>query len=280
MGYLKLRIQRFLKYAGVYQRLKASMLYDLYWSVADRSVVVRTKKEIHFYRNLLKGFRRGCLVFDVGANHGFKTGIFLKMGARVLAVEPDQTNQKILNEKFLKYRLSLKPIVIVGKALSDRDTVETMWVDEPGSAKNTLSRKWVETLKQDDERFGSHHDFGEQITVETTTLDQLIARHGSPFFIKIDVEGYESNVLRGLHCAVPYLSFEVNLPEFISDGQECVEMLGRLAAEGKFNYATGEYQEGMALPEWVEAAEFTRVLAQCNSKSIEVFWKTPMSNLN
>jgi FkbM family methyltransferase len=275
---LKLHTQNILKRAGIYQRLKASRVYDLYWSFADRSVVARTNREIRFYRNLLSGFRRDCLVFDVGANHGTKTDIFLKLGARVVAVEPDRTNQKILKEKFLMYRLSRKPVVIVGKALSDKDSVETMWIDEPGSAKNTLSRKWVETLKHDDERFGQHHDFSHRTTVETTTLDQLIESHGLPFFIKIDVEGHEVNVLRGLHTAVSYLSFEVNLPEFAPDGQECVEMLNHLAADGKFNYAAGDYEQGLGLENWLDAAEFSRVLAQCAEKSIEVFWKTPISN--
>jgi FkbM family methyltransferase len=276
---LKLHVQRVLKRAGIYQRLKASRVYDLYWSVADRSIVARTKREIRFYNDLLLGFHRGCLVFDVGANHGTKTDVFLKLGARVVAVEPDQTNQQILKEKFLMYRLEHKPVVIVGKALSDKEAVETMWIDEPGSAKNTLSPKWVETLKRDDDRFGQHHDFGQRTTVETTTLDRLIDTHGLPFYIKIDVEGHEPNVLRGLHTAVPYLSFEVNLPEFAPDGQECVEMLGRLAPAGKFNYAAGEYEKGMALREWLDAPEFSRVLAQCAEKSIEVFWKTPISDV-
>ena len=175
------------------------------------------------------------------------------------------------------YRLSRKPVVIVGKALSDKDSVETMWIDEPGSAKNTLSRKWVETLKHDDERFGQHHDFSQQTTVETTTLDQLITTYGSPFFIKIDVEGHEVSVLRGLHSVVPYLSFEVNLPEFAPDGQACVEILNHLAPDGKFNYAAGNYEQGLGLKNWLEAAEFSRVLAQCAESSIEVFWKSPNS---
>jgi FkbM family methyltransferase len=273
MPQLKPHIQNALKRAGIYQRLKASFIYDFYWNIADRSIVARTHREIRFYRQLLNGFHPGCLIFDVGANHGSKTDVFLKLGARVVAVEPDQTNQQILKEKFLKYRLSRKPVVIVGKALSDKDAVETMWIDEPGSAKNTLSRKWVETLQVDDKRFGHRHDFGQRVTVETTTLDQLIAQHGLPFFIKIDVEGHEPSVLRGLHRAVPYVSFEVNLPEFVSEGQECVGSLGCLAAQGKFNYVAGDYQ-GLALPQWLDATEFSRVLAQCQERSIEVFWST------
>jgi hypothetical protein len=168
--------------------------------------------------------------------------------------------------------------VVVGKALSDKEAVETMWIDEPGSAKNTLSKKWVETLKQDDERFKQHHEFAEQTTVETTTLDNLIAAHGLPFFIKIDVEGHEPNVLRGLHSTVRFLSFEVNLPEFAAEGQECVQILSRLAPEGVFNYVSGEYERGLALQEWRAAPAFSGVLAACTEKSIEVFWKTPLSS--
>lgn len=277
MRQLKQFAQKVLKRAGIYHRLKASHIYDLYWTFADRSIVVRSREEIRFYRRALIGFRRGCLVFDVGANHGTKTNIFLKLGARVVAVEPDQSNQVILREKFQMYRLPRKPIIIVGKALSDKDAIETMWIDEPGSAKNTLSRKWVEALKHDDERFGYHHEFSHQTTVETTTLDHLIGIHGLPFFVKIDVEGHELNVLRGLHHAVPYLSFEVNLPEFLPDGTECVELLGRLDTGGKFNYVAGEYEQGLALKDWLNAADFSRALAQCAEKSIEVFWRTPLS---
>jgi FkbM family methyltransferase len=275
---LKLYVQDVLKRTGLYQRVKTSRAYDLYWSVADPSIIERVQRELHFYRGLLTGFGRGSLIFDVGANHGTKTDIFLKLGARVVAVEPDQMNQEVLRQKFLTYRLSRKPVVIVGKALSDKEAVETMWIDEPGSAKNTLSKKWVETLKQDDERFGQHHDFAQQTTVETTTLDQLIAIHGLPFFIKIDVEGHEPSVLRGLHSAVPFLSFEVNLPEFAPEGQECVEILGRLAPDGEFNYAPGDYQQGLKLAKWLSAPQFAVVLAACAEKSIEVFWKSPLSS--
>ena len=278
MQQLKLTIQRILKRAGLYQRVKTSWAYDLYWSFANPTIVKRVKKEILFYHNSLAGFRPGSLIFDVGANHGTKTDIFLKLGARVVAVEPDQTNQKVLKESFLTYRLAQKPVVIVGKALSDKEAVETMWIDEPGSAKNTLSHKWVDALKRDDERFGMHHEFSQRTTVETTTLDRLIELHGLPFFIKIDVEGHEPSVLRGLHHAVPYLSFEVNLPEFASEGRECVEILSRLSPDGRFNYVSGEYEHELALQEWLATHEFVRVLAACTDKSIEVFWKTPLTS--
>ncbi len=270
---LKSYFQTTLKRIGLYHRLKASLVYDLYWKVVDRSVTDGASRELDFYRALLYGFRPGDLIFDVGANHGTKTGIFLKLGARVIAIEPDEVNQGILEKTFLKYRLRPKPVIIVGNAVSDTMATASMWVDEPGAAKNTLSHKWVDALRKDEGRFGHVLQFGEQKQIETTTLEQLTVVHGSPFFIKIDVEGFELNVLKGMQRPVPYLSFEVNLPEFRPEGLQCVELLGRLADNGKFNYASNCCQ-GLALERWLDFREFPQALNQCTEPSIEVFWKT------
>jgi FkbM family methyltransferase len=270
----KKHLQGLFRSIGVYERLRASWIYDFYWRIADRRMVDDKHKEIGFYRNLLVGFRRGDLILDIGANYGNKTEIFLRLGARVAAVEPDETCQAVLKEKFHKYRVRQKPVSIVAKAVSDENSTRTMWVDTPGSALNTLSEKWAETLRSDDLRFGQKLGFGQWKKVETISVDQLIADYGVPFFVKIDVEGHELSVLRGMQRAVPYLSFEVNLPEFRVEGLECVRLLGNLADDGKFNY-TNDCRRGLLLNNWVAADEFTTVLASCAERSIEVFWKTP-----
>ena len=269
----KTLVQNALNRAHLYHRVRASRMYDLYWTIFDKTIIDNRRAEIAFYRNVLKGFQPNSLVFDVGANHGWKSDTFLRLGARVVAVEPDEVNQDVLRQKFLSYRLFKKPLTVVGKALGESNATETMWVDEPGSAKNTLSKKWVDTLREDASRFGETLGFREQKTVAITTLDDLIAAHGVPFFIKIDVEGYEPCVLRGLHQRVPYVSFEVNLPEFRPEGLECIELLRKLAADGRFNYAV-DCRDGLALREWVDAATFSRLFSACSEKSIEVFWKS------
>lgn len=269
----KLLAQRLLRGLGFYHRLKASRLYDLYWRAADRSVVDDVDKEIQFYRQVFSGFRPGDVIFDVGANQGYKTLIFLRLGAKVVAVEPDELNKGILEQKFLRYRLNPKPVVIVNRAVSDEDGTTTIWIDEPGSAKNTLSRKWVETLRADEKRFGHALEFRQSKQIATTTLEQLMIAHGVPFFIKIDVEGHELSVLRGMKRPVPLLSFEVNLPEFRADGLQCIELLTKLDEAGKFNY-TADCRKGLALDEWLGPREFSRVLSQCEDESIEVLCKT------
>lgn len=272
-GSLKENLRTLLKRCGVYERAKGSWIYDLYWSVADRRILDDRQKESDFYRTLLEGFQDGDLIFDVGANQGYKSDIFLRCGAKVVAVDPDRTNQEILKQKFLDLRWKKRRLVIVPKAVSDRISTETMWIDAPGSAKNTLSRKWADTLKGDDKRFGHTLGFEQSRQVETVTIEQLIIAHGSPFFIKIDVEGHELSVLRGIRRPVPYLSFEVNLPEFRREGLECIQVLAGLAPDGKFNYSA-DCRRGLVLDRWIEKEEISAVLDSSRDGSLEVFWNT------
>lgn len=273
MKFLKRQIQAILKRIGLYQRLRTSRMHDLYRWVADKPWVIARESQIDFYRRLLPEMHRGDLIFDVGANEGVKTDLFLRMGARVVAIEPDEKNQLILQERFLKLRASRKPVVIVGKAVSDSDGVESMWIDGPGSAVNTLSQKWADALKGNKVRHTCGHcglDFDKNRTVETTTLENLIALFGRPKFIKIDVEGYELNAIRGLRQPISCLSFEVNLPEFLPEGLACVERLTALATSSEFNYSA-DCEHGLALQRWVSPDEFSGVLRSCNETSIEVF---------
>jgi FkbM family methyltransferase len=273
LGSLKQCVQGFLRKVGLYQRLKSSCVYDVYWTLANHRLLDDRAKEVEFYKTTLQGFRKGEVIFDVGANEGHKTDIFLRLGAKVVAVDPDESNQEALRQRFLEYRLAPKTVRIEGKAVSDSTTVKTMWIDAPGSGENTLNPKWVETLRNDPRRFGRRFDFAGEKQVETTTLDELMATYGIPFFIKIDVEGYEPSVLRGMNRPVPYLSFEVNLPEFKMEGLQCINILDGIAANGEFNYAV-DCQRGLTLERWIRRAEFVRVFDQCKEASIEVFWRT------
>jgi hypothetical protein len=79
-------------------------------------------------------------------------------------------------------------------------------------------------------------------------------------------------VLRGLKRPVPYLSYEVNLPELRTEGLECIEILNRLDPRGAFNYAV-DCRVGLVLQEWRNANDFAAVFTACTDLSIEVFWK-------
>lgn len=280
MATVKQHILPALRRHGIYQRLRSSSAFEIYRRFLKKKQIEDRDSETAFYKALLKGFHTNDVVYDIGANIGTKTEIFLRLGARVVAVEPDACNQEVLRSKFLRFRIFPKPVTIVGLAVSERDGVETMWIDGDGSALNTLSQKWVVALKEDKKRFEHTDDpleFGRKMSVETTTLDRLIGVHGSPFYIKIDVEGNELSVLRGLHLAVPYLSFEVNLPEFRQEGLECVNELLTLSVDGMFNYAV-DCRRGLEMDSWLDADHFHAVLNNCEESCIEVFWRAGAQN--
>ena len=78
----------------------------------------------------------------------------------------------------------------------------------------------------------------EEVEVEVTTLDALIAAHGVPAFCKIDVEGYEHAVLEGLSRPLPGLSLEY-LPAALDPALVAIARLNRLATY-RFNRSVGE----------------------------------------
>jgi FkbM family methyltransferase len=264
-----------LKQSGIYHRLRASFVYDLYLILRNGKLLKARDREAAFYRAVLNGFKPGDLIFDIGANIGDKTVTFLRLGARVVAVDPDEHNQNVLRQKFLRSRIRPRPVMIVGKAVGARVGVETMLVCAPGSVFNTLSEKGAGIISDSTNRPGQLSDvieYKEKKTVETTTLDHLIEAYGLPFFIKIDVVGFELEVLQGLHRSVPFLSFEIGLPESRRELLQCVGLLGGLSSSGQFNY-TWDRRNGLALDRWLDVRSFLRILESCGDGPIEVFWR-------
>ena len=255
-------VKYFLTRAGCYQRLKISTLYNIYCLVANRHEITNRCRDAAFYRGILYGLRKGDLIFDVGANLGHKTQIFLDLGARVISIEPDKSSQEILRKSFHSLRFRKKPVTIVGKAVSDKTGSEIMWLEKPGSAFNTLNPKWVHSLQSNGARFGKCIEFPESQVVDTVTMEDLFNAHGRPFFIKIDVEGHEAKVLSGMRRAVPFVSFEVNFPEFRSEGLQCIDCLERISSGGSFNY-TADTIRGLAFKEWLPSEEFVIAFKKC-----------------
>ena len=92
---------------------------------------------------------------------------------------------------------------------------------------------------------------------------------------RLTLRGTNLQVLRGLHQPIPYVSFEVNLPEFRQEGLECIERVNEIDANTRFNYTT-ECKRGLALEEWVDRSDFVAVFSQITDPSVEVFSATPL----
>lgn len=181
----------------------------------------------------------GNTVFDVGANIGQKAGFYLAMGAKVICFEPQPDCVSILAEKY-----GNNPnITIVNKGLADMPGDMQLSVCSDANYLSTFSNKWKTG------RFVGQN-WNKTVTVEVTTLDQMIEMWGCPHFCKIDVEGFEYQVLKGLSIPIPYISFEFAI-EFLDDSNKCIEHLETLGYR-LFNFAKGD-ESNLALAEWVSA---------------------------
>jgi len=186
------------------------------------------------------------LVFDVGANVGQRTKIFSELGRKVIAIEPQPNCINHLQSRFG----SNPKVIIEAVALADKEGEATMW-ESDANVISSMSRTFIETMGQ-----GTFRDnrWDKEIQVPTKTLDQLISTHGVPKWLKIDVEGYEQTVLKGLHHPVPFMSFEF-APELLADTRLCLETIHQLSDQYRFNYCLGENLE-FVLPEHVAYATF------------------------
>lgn len=232
-------IREFLKRSGSYEYLRYSFLFRLYTWLFKRQVIKDHEKEVAFYKTFLPN---NCpLIFDIGAYDGHKTAAFLEIADRVVCCEPDAHNFRTLR---IRFRNSRSLVILENKAVSDHPGTETFFIHHAGSAFNTLNPKWKQILETDQEsRWNEKIQFSDEVSIQLTTLDQLIDQYGQPGFIKIDVEGYELTVLNGLSQKIPYLSFECLLPDCKRELLDCLARLYQLDNKVVFNAAFEERLE-------------------------------------
>jgi FkbM family methyltransferase len=188
--------------------------------------------------------RSGDLVFDVGAHVGDRVASFRRLGARVVAVEPQPTMVRALRLLYGRSASVAMEAVAVG-----REPGRTrMLINADNPTVSTVSPAFVEAAR--DAPGWETQRWNETIDIEVTTLDALIARHGVPAFIKLDVEGFEAEALHGLSHKVSALSFEFTTIQR-DVALACIE---RCSAIGytRFNAALGESQA--LASEWMDAS--------------------------
>jgi FkbM family methyltransferase len=173
------------------------------------------KEEIKFYSGFLS---KGDLCFDVGANLGYKADVFFALGAKVVCVEPQPDCVKILNRHFKNN----KDVIIVDKGLADKPGELELSICEQAPTITTMSDKWKK-----EGRFANDFTWDKKINVKVDTLDNLINKYGVPRFCKIDVEGFEESVLKGLTKPIPFISFEFT-NEFFTDAKKILDHLSSI----------------------------------------------------
>ena len=195
----------------------------------------------------------GDLVFDIGAHVGDRVGAFRRLGARVVAVEPQPLLATTLRWLYGRDRC----VTVEAAAVGGREGELMLRVNRDNPTVTTASEDFIRAAAAAPE--WREERWTGRVAVPVTTLDALIARHGTPAFIKIDVEGYEAEALGGLTRAVAALSFE-----FTTIQREIARAaIERCAALGfaRFNAAIGESQ-ALVYESWRTKDEIAVFLAE------------------
>jgi FkbM family methyltransferase len=205
-------------------------------------------QSLRFHQALIK---KGDLVFDIGANVGDMTALYLELGARVISVEPQAECLKTLGTRFGRH----PEVTIVPMAVGESEGQQDMMLSDIRSPISSMSREWIAAVKSS-RRF-PYYEWSRSVKVPVTTLDSLIALYGEPDFCKIDVEGVEKEVLEGLSRPLASLSFEYHA-EFLPEAIACLGLLQGLG-EYRFNY-TMESRLVFESPRWVDEEDISSQL--------------------
>jgi FkbM family methyltransferase len=202
---------------------------------------------VRFYSTFVKS---GDLCFDVGANLGTRTEAFLRLRARVVAIEPQDYCIGMLRKK---YGNNMN-VHLVQAVLGEREGESELMICSAHTL-SSISNGWIQAVRESG-RF-SQYRWDRKVTVPMLTLDKLITEYGAPAFCKIDVEGAESQVLRGLHIPLTAISVEYT-PEFLQSSLDSIDQLQRLGSY-LYNYGVGEPTH-LELNEWVSSDEMKSTL--------------------
>ncbi|HSO07197.1 MAG TPA: FkbM family methyltransferase [Pelomicrobium sp.] len=206
----------------------------------------RARRMAGFYSKFVA---RGSLAFDIGAHAGNRIRAFRRLGARVIAVEPQPDLSRMLRFMFRRDPEVVVLAVAVGaqpEGLRRSAAEPAAKAPASGWAAHGSTERSFQRVFRD-----ARADAG------VSTLDALIARHGPPAFVCLDLDGREADALHGLGRAVPALSFRYR-PAARRAALACLDRLESLGRYG-YNWSAGASCQ-LAATDWLDAARMREVL--------------------
>lgn len=190
----------------------------------------------------------GDVVFDVGANVGNKAAALLERGVHVVCIEPQPACVAVLQRRFAGHPL----ISIVPKGLGARVGMLELHINSRSPTLSTFSQEWMQGRFKDEV-------WDQKAEIPITTLDHLVRQFGAPRYLKIDVEGFEYDVISGLSQRVGIVSYEFT-SEYLANAQRLLRYLDNLGYR-RFNFSLGEHAD-FAMSRWGDIGETSAMLVE------------------
>jgi FkbM family methyltransferase len=208
----------------------------------SRTLMLFGERELEHKAMLERIVEPGMRIFDIGANIGYYAIMESQLvgpSGQVVAIEPSPENVTLLRRN------------LEHNAVSNVAVREGAISDEKGEREFHLSTQSnLNTFHNVGS--GAVHLAGESIPVEVSTVPALTEEFGPPDVMRMDVEGHEVEVIRGLLDAVeagtmrPKIIFETHLSRYTAD-HDFEPVLRRLFAAG--------YEVSLAASSWERGTE-------------------------
>ena len=133
------------------------------------------------------------LIYDVGSNNGDDADFYLRKGFHVVAVDADASLCEQIANRFRAEVDQGLLTVVHGLVSNSGRKSETFYVFDENPGWSTADAEFRKRLEE-----GGR--VSRKIEVPVVAMDELLATHGVPYYMKIDIEGNDLQALRGLEA--------------------------------------------------------------------------------